>query len=66
MKLLLEYLKPHKRFITLALIIKTFGTLIELVIPYILSHILDNVVPMGLVRNIVFWGACMVACAAAA
>ncbi len=66
MKLLLEYLKPHKRFITIALIIKTFGTLIELVIPYILSHILDNVVPMGLVRNIVFWGACMVACAAAA
>jgi ATP-binding cassette subfamily B protein len=64
MKLLLEYLKPHKRFITLALIIKTFGTLIELAIPYILSHILDNVVPLGLVRNIVFWGICMVLCAA--
>ena len=63
MKLLFEYLKPYKRFIILALSIKTFGTLIELIIPYILSHILDNVVPMGLVRNIVFWGACMILCA---
>ncbi len=63
MKLLLEYLKPYRRFITLALIIKTFGTLIELAIPYILSHILDNVVPLGLVRNIVFWGVCMMLCA---
>lgn len=66
MKLLLEYLKPYKRFIILALSIKTFGTLIELVIPYVLSHILDNVVPMGLVRNIVFWGCVMIACAAIA
>ena len=63
MKLLFEYLKPYKRYIIVALTIKTFGTLIELAIPYILSHILDNVVPLGLVRNIVFWGMCMMLCA---
>lgn len=63
MKLLLEYLKPYKRYIIIALTIKTLGTLIELAIPYILSHILDNVVPIGLVRNIVFWGICMMLCA---
>ena len=66
MKLLLGYLKPHKRMITVALIIKILGTLVELAIPYILSHILDNVVPTGVVYHVVIWGGAMILCAAAA
>lgn len=75
MKLLGKALKPMTWFIVIALIIKTAGTLVELVIPYILSHILDEVVPdtvnqilneavpenQGL-RDIIFWGALMVVC----
>ncbi len=63
MKLLVEYLKPYKWFIALSLIIKTAGTLIELVIPYVLSHILDNVVPTRRLSSIFLWGGVMVACA---
>ncbi len=63
MKFLLSYLKSYKWFITVALIIKTAGTLVELAIPYILSHILDNVVPTGQVRLVVLYGACMLGCA---
>lgn len=64
MKLLLEYLKPHRRLIALALTIKTVGTLVELFIPYILSYILDDVVPTGRVDRIVLWGGAMILCAA--
>ena len=66
MKLLLKYLRPHRRFIALALSIKTVATLIELVIPYILSHILDEVVPSGKVSHIITWGVAMIICAALA
>ena len=66
MKLLLEYLKPRRLYIAGTLTIKTLATLVELVIPYILSYILDDVVPMGQVRNVVFWGVVMLLCAALA
>ncbi len=45
MKLLFEYLKPYKWFITLALTIKTLATLVELAIPSLLGEILDLVDP---------------------
>ena len=66
MKTLFKTLKPYRGFIALALTIKVFGTLIELVIPYILSYILDDVVPTYSVKSIAFWGVMMVICAALA
>lgn len=63
MKLLLKYLKPFRWFIALTLTIKTLATLVELFIPYIMSHILDNVVPTKEVGSIVLWGVCMILCA---
>ena len=66
MRLLLEYLKPYRLYIALALSIKTAGTLIELVIPYVLSHILDVVVPSGKQNDIFLWGGVMLLCAALA
>ena len=66
MRLIFRYLKPYSAYITLALSIKTAATLIELAIPYILSHILDNVVPLGSVKKIIFWGSAMLICAALA
>ncbi len=63
MKLLLQYLKPYKWFIALSLAIKTAATLVELFIPYILSHILDNVVPERNIRKIIMWGGVMIICA---
>jgi len=66
MKTLFKTLKPYRGFIALALTIKVFGTLVELVIPYILSYILDDVVPTYSVKSIAFWGVMMVICAALA
>ena len=70
MKLLLKYLKPYKWFIVLSLTIKTAATLIELVIPYILSHIIDELVPRAgedspskITLSIVLFGLLMISCA---
>ena len=46
--------------------IKVMATMIELFIPYILSHILKNVVSSESVGQIVLWGFIMIGCAAVA
>ena len=63
MKLILRYLRPLWRAVTLGLIIKVLATLFELTLPYILSHILDEVVPQGELLPILKWGAVMVGAA---
>ncbi len=63
MKLLFKTLKPLRAYISVALVIKSAGTFVELAIPYILSYILDYVVETNSVSRIVLWGAAMVFCA---
>ena len=63
MKLFIKYMKPYRWFIALTLTVKTAATVIELAIPYIMSHILDNVVPTHKVQSIAIWGAVMIVCA---
>ena len=63
MKLLFKYLGAFKGYIALALTVKIAASLVELAIPYVLSHILDNVVPEKSVKLIVLWGAVMIICA---
>lgn len=64
MKFIFRYLKPYVGAMLLGLAIKCSGTLIELALPYILSHILDEVVPHdGRLSMIVLWGIGMVLCA---
>ncbi|MBO5220715.1 MAG: ABC transporter ATP-binding protein [Clostridia bacterium] len=60
MKLMLRYLRPYGRNVSLVLLIKFLGTLAELFLPYILSHILDNVVPRESVPQIFLWGGIMI------
>ena len=66
MKCIIRYLRPFYSIMALGLSIKVLATLVELALPYILRHILDNVVPQASVEKIVFWGALMVVCAALA
>ncbi len=64
MKFLLRYLKPFYRAMLVGFGIKCVGTLIELALPYILSHILDVVVPYdGRLSMILLWGGAMILCA---
>lgn len=60
MKLVLKYLSPYKKSVVFFLIIKIIGTIADLAIPYILSHIIDNVVLTKDWRQIVLWGVIMV------
>lgn len=63
MRLILRYLHPLRRTIAFGLSVKVLATLLELALPYILSHILDNVVPLGRVSYILVWGGAMILCA---
>ena len=63
MKFLFRYIKPFTKIMLVGFLIKCTGTLIELALPYILSHILDDVVPNdGRLSMIILWGGVMIAC----
>ncbi len=62
MKWFLRYLKPLKNRIILGTTVKIIGTLAELMIPFLLSHILDNVIAKNNVWDIVLYGVLMALC----
>ena len=61
MKIVFKYLREFYGRMTVGLIIKITGTLAELMLPYILSHILANVLGSGM-GDILFWGGMMIVC----
>ena len=60
MRPIFPYLKPHVPKMTLGLVIKFFGTIMDLMIPWMLSYVLDYVVPERSVKKILMWGGLMV------
>ncbi len=66
MKTILRYLKPYLGRMSWGLAIKTTGTLAELLLPYILSHILKEVIVTQQIRQVLFWGMMMALCAGVA
>lgn len=60
MKLIWEYIKSYWKRISGNMTIKLLGTMCELSLPYILEHIIDNIVPIGSVRLVVCWGLFMI------
>ena len=64
MKLILNYLKPYRSRVTLGVIIKFLGTMMELVLPWNLAYILDHVIPQKDPKKILFWGGVMLAASA--
>ncbi len=63
MRWIFAYLKPLRRRITVGISIKVIGTLAELMIPFLLSYILDNVILTNDIGKIVFFGVLMAICA---
>ena len=63
MKWVLEYLKPLRKRISIGITIKIIGTVAELMIPFLLSYILDNVIKSNDPKKIVFYGIIMAICA---
>ncbi len=66
MKKIISYCVPYTLFVLISMVIKTVGTMMDLVIPYLLGYILDEVVPRCTKENLTevfFWGALMILCA---
>ena len=66
MKLLVKYLRPFVPRMLLGLMIKITATMAELLLPYILSHVLKVVVARQSLNEIFAWGGVMLLCSAAA
>ena len=69
MKRILEYCKPYGLYLFFTLLIKTLGTVMDLVIPYLLGYILDWVAPRCTPENlapIFYFGSLMILCAVVA
>lgn len=60
MKFIWSYLKKYTAAVILVVIIKFLGTLVELLIPYVLEHLIDNVAPTKNLQMVFFWGLIMV------
>ncbi len=75
MKKILSYLGRHKGPMAFSLSVKVIATLIELVLPYILKHIIDDIIkplegtdlsdPKGPLTRIIVWSAIMIVASAA-
>ena len=63
LRTLLKYVKPERWLIILTLVVKGLGALSELVIPYILSKMIDEIAPTENVGRILIWGGVMLLCA---
>lgn len=66
MKFFITYLSPYKWRMLIGFLIKVAGTLSELFLPYILTHILKNVIGTLELSRVVFYGGIMILCAALA
>lgn len=62
MKRVLGYLKQYRLRMTIGLIIKIIGTVMDLAIPLILSYIIDEIVPLNDVSKIILVGTLMIVC----
>lgn len=73
MRRILSYLNPHKLYMCGSFTVKILATVVELALPYILSHIIDNVIrpiegqtnvdTAAAGRSILFWACAMIICA---
>ena len=59
MKLIFRSIKKYKWAIALAIFLKLVGTMAELTLPYILEHMIDDIVPLGDLKQVILWGALM-------
>ena len=60
-----RYIQPFALFILLTLLIKFLGAAAELMIPYLMEILLDDIVPAQDVSGIFRYGLLMLLCAAA-
>lgn len=62
MQLIIQYLRPYFKRMSLGLAIKLFGTVMDLLLPLILAHVIDQVAPTKNMKLVLLWGGLMVLC----
>lgn len=62
MRRILEFIRPHYAKMAVGLSIKFIGTIMELFLPWILSYMIDDVIPTGRMDYIFMWGGAMIIC----
>ncbi len=62
MHLIFRYVRPYLKRMSLGLTIKFIGTIMDLFLPYILAHIIDEVVPLKDMGLVLRWGLVMLVC----
>lgn len=60
MRLMARYMKPYTGKIIFVMGLKLLATFMELMLPYILEHLIDHVVPLQERGKILLWGAVMI------
>ncbi len=60
MRQIMKFLRPYYRRMTVGLAIKILATIVELLIPWALSVMIDTVIPRNNVRDIILWGLVMI------
>ena len=63
MKWVFTYLKPLGRRITVGITVKIIGTIAELIIPFLLSYMLENIIESNNAGRMVLYGILMAICA---
>lgn len=63
MRKVIEYMRPSFSLLFLGVTIKFIGALMDLFLPWVLSHIIDEVVPLNSMKLIALWGGVMFLCA---
>lgn len=66
MKTILYYLKPYRFRMLHGFLVKILGTFADLGLPWVLAYILDDVVPLGRISLVLWWGVVMFFLAVAA
>ncbi|MCD8347307.1 MAG: ABC transporter ATP-binding protein/permease [Lachnospiraceae bacterium] len=64
MKFMLSYLKRYRWLVAACMSLKLLGTILELLIPYVLEYMIDEVAPTKQMSLVLLWGAVMLALAA--
>ncbi len=56
------YLRPYYGRMSIGLLIKFVGSIMDLFLPWILAYMIDTIIPIGEKRGIFVWGAGMILC----
>lgn len=66
MRMIFNYIRPYLLRMSIGLSIKFFGTILDLLLPWLLAYMIDDVVPLGKTSLVWFNGGLMVLCSIAA